>query len=115
MAQYASPFQQSVNNSPPYAYNEQQVQQNQGFIVVDQQPPTRSERFPYSLPIKCIFAFSIAECIIAFFMINFGILNFLMAVDYITTYVAFPLWCGLTVSILAFIHLGIFFSLLLIP
>ena len=103
MAQYASPFQQSVNNSPPFAYNVQQVQQNEGFIVVDQQPPTRSERFPYSLPIKCIFAFSITECVIASFMIIMGAVNLGMKVDYITTSIAFPIWCGLTVSILALI------------
>ena len=99
MAQHASYFQQNVNNPPPYAQNVQQVRQNQGFIVVDQRPPTRSERFPYSLPIKCIFAFSITECVIASFMIILGIVNLAVDVRYLTTYIAFPIWCGLTVSI----------------
>ena len=99
MAQHASYFQQNVNNPPPYAHNVQQEQQNQGFIVVDQQPPTRSERFPYSLPIKCIFAFSITECVIASIMIIMGAVNLGMNVNFITTYIAFPIWCGLTVSI----------------
>ena len=99
MAQIAPSFEQRVNNPPPYAQNVQQVRQNQGFIVVDQQPPTRSERFPYSLPIKCIFAFSITECVIASFMIILGIVNLAADVRYLTTYIAFPIWCGLTVSI----------------
>ena len=85
MAQFPSSFQQGVNNPQPYAHNVQQEQQNQGFIVVDQQPPTRSERFPYSLPIKCIFAFSITECVIASIMIIMGILNLAMNVNFFTT------------------------------
>ena len=99
MAHFETSFQQGVNNPPPYAQNVQQMRQNQGFIVVDQQPPTRSERFPYSLPIKCIFGFSIAECVIALVMINMGIVNIAADVNHLNTYIAFPIWCGLTVSI----------------
>ena len=99
MAQYASTFQQSVNNPPPYVHNVQHGPLNQEFIIVDQQPFTRSERFPYSLSIKFIFAFSIAECVLASFMIIMGILNLAMNVNFFTTYVAFPIWCGVIVSI----------------
>ena len=92
-------FPQGEKNPPIYVHNEEQERQNQAFIVVDQQPPTRSERFPYSLPIKWIFAFSIAECVIASIMIIFGIVNLSMLILHFTTEIAFPIWCGSIVSI----------------
>ena len=99
MAQSASTFPQSIKNPPPSVRNLQQVQQNQEYIVVHQQPPTRSERFPYSLSIKCIFGFSIAECVIASIMIIVGTAIRVMGVGYHTTYIALPIWCGLVVSV----------------
>ena len=110
MAQYSSTFPEGARDPLTHAPNEQQAGQNQGFVVIDQQPSRRSERFPYSLPVKCIFAFSIAECVIASIMIIMGIATRVMRVGYnFTTFAAFPIWCGLIVSITAFISISWFF------
>ena len=74
----------------------------EGFIVVDHQP-VQSEAFPFSFPIKRILVFSIGKCILGFLLLVFGIVN-IFAVDYFTSRAAFPIWYGLTVSLLKYLY-----------
>ena len=97
MAQFQTSFPQNRNNPPPY--NTLGEHRNQQFIVVDQQPPRiTNETFPLNLPLKWILGFSITKCVLASIMVIMGIVNLAVEAKYLTSYIAFPIWCGLTVS-----------------
>lgn len=85
----AQPYANFQNNPEPPPY-----------IVVNQQPPQQPQQqsqFPISFSIRIVFVFAILKCIIGFMEFVVGIVN-IFAVGYFTSVVAFPIWCGLTVS-----------------
>ncbi len=73
-----------------------QLQNQTGVRVVNQQPST-STRFPISYPRNPVLAISIFKIIIGTLQFVFGIPN-IFVVKYFTSYVAFPVWCGIVVS-----------------
>ena len=70
------------------------------YVVVNQQPPQHN-RFPISFNLTIVFVFGILKCIIGFLEFVFGVVN-IFFLYYFTSYVAFPIWCGLIVSIFHF-------------
>eukprot|EP00795_Rhopilema_esculentum_P000748 gene748-10468_t len=78
------------SNDPPY---------NQlgdtGVFVVNQQPQLRRQfQFPIRFQSGPVLAVSIVKCIIGSLQFLFGIINIIF-VPFFTSYVAFPIWCGL--------------------
>ena len=83
-------------SSRPPPYN-QQIGET-GVFVVNQQPqPRRQFQFPISFPPGPVLAVSIVKCIVGSLYFIFGIVN-IFAIPYFTSFVAFPIWCGLLVS-----------------
>lgn len=75
------------------------TQQFGGITVVNQEPPlTAIDRFPLKLKLNWIVACSIFQCILGSILTIVGIVN-IFAVPYWTSIIAFPIWCGLLVSV----------------
>ena len=70
------------------------------YLVVNQQPPQLSH-FPISFSFNTAFILGILKCAIGFVEFVLGVVN-IFAVDYFTSFIAVPIWCGLTVSLYHF-------------
>ena len=66
------------------------------YRVVNQRPPQQSH-FPISFNFKIAVVFGVFKFTIGFVEFVLGLLN-IFAIDFYTSYVAFPIWCGLIVS-----------------
>ncbi|XP_065058668.1 uncharacterized protein LOC135686377 [Rhopilema esculentum] len=78
---------------PPY----NQLLGETGVFVVNQQPQSKEKfQFPIRFPPRPVLVVSIAQCIVGSLHFIFGLVS-IFVVPYFTSYVAFPVWCGLVI------------------
>ena len=98
------PSDDTAETQPNVAFQQPSSQQPQlqdenrsAFIIVNETPARQT--FPLSFEASKVVTISIVKIITGVLQICLGIANFFFIVSYTSTVSAFPIWCGIFVSI----------------